>query len=88
MAACPFQTLIGWNIPPGSSLDDVGDRIGCTVAVVGGTHPDPLTADMLEFAVETLLSGRIVLLVSDRADLRDYAKREIIGMASPAWGRA
>jgi hypothetical protein len=29
-----------------------------------------------------------VLLISDRRDLRDFAKREILALAGPAGGRA
>jgi hypothetical protein len=87
MDSCPFSSLIGRDIPPGSTLDSVGHRIGCTVAVMGG-QPEPLNAEMIASAVETLLSGRIVMVLSDRADLADYAKREIVNMAGPTWGAA
>jgi hypothetical protein len=85
MEQCPFRTLLGDGIPPGATLETMLPFIGCTIGVLGGA-PEPLTADVMRDALEVISQGKLVLLVSDRADLRDYAKREIAAMAGPVGG--
>jgi hypothetical protein len=84
LAACPYRTLLGWC---GVDAAEMMERIGGAIAVIGG-QPEPLAAAQMATAVEMLQRGRVVLLISDRGDLRDYAKREILAMLEPAAGRA
>ena len=81
--ACQFRSLLG----TGGDTNEMMSRLGCAIAVFGGA-PEPLASEMMENAVAQIAAGRVVLLLSDRADLRDYAKREILAMAGRPEGRA
>lgn len=87
---CPFRTLIGigsWSGSMDALLANALPKLAYTVAVLGG-DPEPINSETMAEIVTSIQAGRCVLLISDRADLRDYAKREILAMALPAEGRA
>jgi hypothetical protein len=77
---CPFRTLLGRGVTANSIPS-------MTVAVLGG-DPEPISREWMKEIVATLQDGGTVEILSDRADLRDYAKREIRAMATPPGGRA
>lgn len=77
VAQCPFRTLIG---PPGAPIT-------CSFAALGG-EVTPLSARMMSDVLDALRGGGRVLVLSDRADLRDQAKWEILGMLRPMECRA
>jgi hypothetical protein len=58
------------------------NRIDSLIAVIGGS-PEPISQDAMATVVGILNAGGSVLLVSDRHDLRDYAKRKITAMGMP-----
>ena len=77
VARCPFRTLIG----------PVGAPTTCSFAALGG-EVTPLSPKMMGDVMDALRSGGRVLVLSDRADLRDRAKRETMGMLRPMEGHA
>lgn len=83
---CPFRTVIG----AGQGHRDVAEllpHLAHTIMVLGG-DPTPINSATMGNIVAALQSGGTVMIMSDRADLRDYAKREIVAMALPAAGQA
>ncbi len=83
IARCPYRSLLG----SGGNADEMLGRVRSVIAVLGG-DPEPLSETMLRDAIACIRAGDVVLLISDQPRLRDYAKREILGMAAPAEGRA
>lgn len=83
---CPFRTIIGAH-PAHHEVADLLPRLSHTVAVLGG-DPMPICPAMMAEIVASVQAGGAVMILSDRADLRDYAKREILAMALPAAGQA
>jgi len=81
---CPYRTLLG-NARGGP--DAMMARLGCTVAVLDG-DPEPMSQRMMRDVLRELAAGRTVLLISNKRELRDFAKREIMAMAGPAGGAA
>ena len=88
LARCPFRTVIG--LPPTRPedvVDDMVSRLAHTLAVLGG-DPVPISPDTMQEFIASLQLGRTVLVMSDRRDLRDRAKAEILAMASTTGARA
>ncbi len=83
---CPFRTIIG-VCPPHRAITDLLPQLSHAIAMLGG-DPTPISPAMMAEIVASVQAGGAVLILSDRADLRDYAKREILAMALPAAGRA
>jgi hypothetical protein len=88
LKACPYRTVIDRaGASGGLNIDQAIRRIGCVIATVGG-QPESLAEAEMAKALATLHSGRSVIVVSDRSDLRNRAKAEIYGMLTPSRGRA
>lgn len=71
---CPYQTVFG--------VEGMTSEIANTVrpdAIIGvfGSTPDDFSTKMREEIVATIRAGKVVRLISNKAELRDYAKREI-----------
>lgn len=80
---CPFRSIIGIAAPsPNRPLDQLISPLAHAIAVLGG-DPEPISSDTMAELVAAIRAGDSVLLMSDRADLRDYAKREILAMVNP-----
>lgn len=81
----PFRSLLG----NGRADDPRGmwARIESGIVVLGG-DPEPLNEFMIAEVVAVLRRGGVVLLLSDRAECRDFAKREILAMAGAPAGHA
>jgi|SRR3954454_20260062 hypothetical protein len=83
---CPFRTLLG---PLGEvSIDTLKARRPDAVSAVLGFTPEDLEPTVLDAIVGQLKAKRLVLLVSNQRDLRDYAKREILLAVNPTLGSA
>ena len=63
-------------------LDEAIPQVVHAVAVLGG-DPEPIGPETIAELVVAIRAGGSVLLMSDRADLRDYAGREILAVANP-----
>ena len=81
---CPFRSVLSRR---SVDLTRPLEHWDALVAVLGGV-PEPLSPDVLRSGVECLARGETVLLLSDRRDLRDRAKQELLAMAGDAGGRA
>ena len=89
LARCPYRTVFG---PGGAGVtaENWNMRMPMptrVLAVLGGT-PEPISPRTMREIVQAVRAGQTVMLLADRADLRDYAKREIAAMLGPAGGRA
>jgi hypothetical protein len=82
LRVCPFQTLLARNdIMATLTPERRPDRV---VAALG-FKPEDFSERMRGDVLADLHAGRVVLLVSNRAELRDYAKRELgLAMTTPA----
>jgi hypothetical protein len=87
LLAYPYRTVIGKLPGPVPDADEMTSRIG-EIIVIMGDHPEPLSEQAMADAVAIMRSGRTVMLMSRRADLRDYMKREIWAMVGPVAGSA
>lgn len=87
LARCPYRTLIGRHEDgvAATTPSDLLPRLSHTIALLGGDVEPIASATMAEI-VTSIRAGGTVLLVADRADIRDYAKREILAMAGQAGG--
>ena len=74
---CQFRTLIG---PPGAPIT-------CSFAALG-EEVTALSVRMMGDVLDAFRAGGRVLVLSDRVDLRDRAKREILAMLQPMGRRA
>jgi len=81
-AACPYRTLLGAS---GTLHPDA--RPSATVAVLGFV-PDDFCDQLRADILNDLRAGRVVALISNSSDLRDYAKREIVLAMSEPTGSA
>jgi hypothetical protein len=80
---CPYQTLLGplRDIPPDLASNIVPD----VVVAVFGFVPEDFSDQMRADIISALRAGEIVRLISNRAELRDYARREIaLAFGTPA----
>ena len=84
-ARCPFRSLIG--IGHRSDANEMAGRLAHTFAAIGGESV-PIADDLLDEMAASIRAGGTVLLISDRADLRDAAKREILARAHGVAGCA
>jgi hypothetical protein len=76
---CPYRTLLAL---PGTPLSPA-TRPTCVVACLGFV-PEDFSDRMRADILRALRQGEIVGLVANRAELRDYAKREImLALAQP-----
>jgi hypothetical protein len=78
---CPFRSLIGIGQP--RDANGMMERIAHTFAALGG-ETTPIADDLLDEMATSIRARGVVLLISDRADLRDAAKREILARAHGA----
>ena len=83
---CPFRSFIGLGQHPGDA-NEMGDRIGHIFAALGG-EPAPIADSLMAEMIDSIRRGRTVLVISNRADLRDQAKREILAQVHGAAGTA
>ena len=81
---CPFRSVLSRRRIDRRRPLENWDAI---VAVLGGI-PEPLSPEVLQAGVECLSRGETVLLLSDRQDLCDRAKHELLAMAGDAGGQA
>lgn len=72
---CPYRSLIGPDIGQ-QTVDHLVAAVACTVAVIDG-NPEPLSPTMATDLAAIFQGGGTVLLLSNRTDLRDAAKKEI-----------
>ena len=79
---CPFRSVLSRN-----PVDPKRPRWHAIVAALGGV-PEPLSPEVLRSGVECLTRGETLLLLSDRQDLRDRAKHELLAMAGDGGARA
>jgi len=89
MARCPYRTVFG-SAGPGVTARNWHARMpmpSCIIAVLGG-EPVPISAETMAEIIAILSAGDSVMILADRADLRDYAKREIAALAGQARGHA
>lgn len=77
---CPFRSLVA--LVPGTR-DELLDRMGAAFAAVGG-EVVPIEPETLASLVETLRRGRTVVVLDDRADLRDAAKTQLMAAVNTA----
>ena len=82
---CPHRTIIAGRVRHGT-VDLLPPPLR-VLAVISG-DPTPLNSAMMAEIVASGQAGETVMILSDRADLRDYAKREILALVLPAVGRA
>ena len=86
---CPFRTAFGPEPGARTPLEMVA-AASRTIAILGG-EPTPLEPEVARELTEVLAGGGTVLLLADRADLRDAAKAEIVRLCTlarmPAGGR-
>ncbi len=81
---CPFRSLIGIG---GGNAEEMESRIAHTFAALGG-EPCSIKPDLLDEMTASIRAGGVVLVMSDRADLRDHVKREILTRLHGAAGCA
>lgn len=75
---CPYRTLLGFHRPPHDPLTPGHvDQATQFVAVLGFVAED-FSERMRNDVLAELRRGSVVLLGSNRAELRDHAKREIL----------
>lgn len=72
---CPYRSLIGSDMGQ-RSIQEMMATVRATVAVIDG-DPEPFNETMASDIAALLVDGGTVLLLSNRADLRDAAKGEI-----------
>lgn len=72
LAVCPYRTLFG---PVGYILTE--DTVPTAVVAALGFVPEDFSERMRADICATIAAGGVVGLVSNSAELRDYAKREI-----------
>ena len=82
---CPFRSLVGIGNP--SDANEMAGRIAHMFAALGG-ETAPIADELLDEMAASIRAGGVVLVVSDRSDLRDAAKREILARAHGAAGSA
>lgn len=82
---CPFKSLLGTGNP--SDADEMAGRIDHVFAALGG-EATPIADELLDEMAASIRAGGVVLVISDRADLRNEAKREILARAHGAAGSA
>ncbi len=70
---CPFRSFVGKGISAGEMMT----RLAHTFAAIGG-EPCPIDPALLDEMAASIHAGKTVLVLADRADLRDRAKREIL----------
>ena len=87
MRLCPFRSFIGIGDTTTANVDEMGTRIAHVFAALGG-EPAPIDADLLAELAASVRASRTVLVLSDRADLRDHAKRQILARAHGVAGTA
>jgi hypothetical protein len=81
MDLCLFRSLLAYD----RQLNPADIAATTTCAVVLGFTAEDLTAEMRADILRDLRAGRMVLLLSNKRELRDYAKREIgLALATPA----
>lgn len=89
---CPYQTVFGRNVVAGATVretvESVQHRLAVALVILGGDVSDPLDDAMLASMVTAIAADGVVLLASDRADLRDHAKRRIEAVTGPVAGFA
>lgn len=79
---CPYQTVFG--LPLGTAPETVNRVVPDVVIAALGFVPEDFSDRMRTDIIAALRAGKVVRLVSNRAELRDYAKREItLAFASP-----
>ena len=87
MERCPFRSFVGIGQHPGNSAE-MAERLDHAFAALGG-EVTPIAEDLLAEMVDSIRRGRTVLVLSDRADLRDAAKGQIMtALATAAVGAA
>ena len=74
-AHCPYRSLIASDTGQRTTAELMAS-LACAVAVLDG-DPEPFNAQMASDIAALLVDGGTVLLLSNRADLRDAAKGEI-----------
>ena len=79
--ACPFRTLV--SLVPGTRTELL-DRVGAAFAAVDGDIC-PIEPDRLAELIDTLLAGRTVIVMGNRADLRDAAKAQLMAAGNAAF---
>ena len=72
--ACPFRSLV--SIVPGTK-EELLSRVGAAFAAMGG-QACPIDADHLADLVDTVMCGQTVIVMGNRADLRDAAKSQLM----------
>ena len=77
---CRFRSLVA--LVPGTQ-DELLDRVGAAFAAVGGDIA-PIDPDTLSSLVETVRGGQTVIVLGDRADLRDAAKAQLMAAVNAA----
>ena len=80
-AMCPYKTLIG-DVGPGNPWD----RVTCVAAAIGG-EPEPFGPEIMRDIAKALHAGGVVLVMADRPEAREMAKRQVAAIL-PAAGRA
>ena len=87
---CQFRTVFGPELGPRTPLAMV-KAASRTLAILGG-EPEALNPETALELTGVLLGGGTILVMADRADLRDAAKAEIFRFCAlakvPAGGRA
>ncbi len=82
---CPFKSLVGVGNP--RNANEMAGRIDHVFAALGG-EAAPIADELLNEMAASIRNGGVVLVISDRADLRNEAKREILARAHGAAGSA
>jgi hypothetical protein len=79
---CRYRTLLGPNTGPADAVGMVRAATH-TLAILGG-EAGPIDPDAVRDLVDVLTAGGTIVIMSDRADLRDAAKAEIVSLTQLA----